>query len=168
MSKNNKTKVYEKMLSSYLHRKVVYCNEVALHKYNNFYNNRYVDFLAYDRDKNFICYEIKVSKKDFKSEHGKNFFGNYNYYVMPRELYEIVKNEIPHNVGCYVEHRVCHGKATLYKVKKASYQELEEYDEASLHVCLMGALYREATRNKKSKLLNAIYDYKYKELFIDE
>ena len=87
---------------------------------------------------------------------------------MPRELYEIVKNEIPHNVGCYVEHRVCHGKATLYKVKKASYQELEEYDEASLHVCLMGALYREATRNKKSKLLNAIYDYKYKELFIDE
>ena len=65
MSKNKKTKVYEMMLCSYLHRKVIYCNEVALHKHNNFYNNKYVDFLAYDREKNFICYEVKVSKKDF-------------------------------------------------------------------------------------------------------
>ena len=168
MSKNKKTKVYEMMLCSYLHRKVIYCNEVALHKHNNFYNNKYVDFLAYDREKNFICYEVKVSKKDFKSQHGKNFVGNYNYYVMPRELYEVVKNEIPHNVGCYVEHKTNCGKISLYKVKKACYQELKEYDDTSLQVCLMGALYREATRNKKSKLLNALYDYKHRGLFRNE
>lgn len=165
MSKNLKTKNYEKLLSNYLYKNVIYCNEVALHKHNNFYDNKYVDFLALDRDDNYICYELKVSKQDFHSKHGKNFVGNYNYYVMPRELYNQVKDEIPDYVGCYVENMSKNGKATLSKVKKSVWKDLEKYDKRSLNICLMGALYREATRNIKSKLANVIYEYKYDELF---
>lgn len=40
------------------------------------------------------CYEIKVSKQDLlRSYHGHNFIGNYNYYVMPKELYDSLTEE---------------------------------------------------------------------------
>lgn len=33
---------------------------------------------------------------------GHNFLGDYNYYVMPKEVYEQIKKEIPYQVGVYV------------------------------------------------------------------
>lgn len=39
------------------------------------------------------CYEIKISKSDFKSKHGHNFIGNFNYYVVPKELYDKLNDE---------------------------------------------------------------------------
>lgn len=48
------------------------------------------------------CYEIKSSIEDFKSGHGLNFIGDYNYLVMPGKLYEVVSLEIPYHVGVYV------------------------------------------------------------------
>jgi hypothetical protein len=30
------------------------------------------------------CFEIKITKSDFKSKNGHNFVGNLNYYVIPR------------------------------------------------------------------------------------
>lgn len=50
----------------------------------------------------FYCYEVKSSIEDFYSKNGHNFIGDYNYYVMPEEVYESVKNEIPYNVGVFV------------------------------------------------------------------
>lgn len=50
----------------------------------------------------FYCYEIKSSVEDFKSKNGHNFIGDYNYYVMPKEVYEEVSKNIPWNVGVYV------------------------------------------------------------------
>lgn len=47
----------------------------------------------------FYCYEIKSSVEDFHSPNGHNFIGDYNYYVMPEEVFEKVKDEIPSNVG---------------------------------------------------------------------
>lgn len=38
----------------------------------------------------------------FHSKNGHNFLGDYNYYVMPEEVYEQVKKEIPYQVGVYV------------------------------------------------------------------
>lgn len=49
----------------------------------------------------FYCYEIKSSLDDFNSEHGHNFFGDFNYYVMPLSLYEKVSNLIPWRIGVY-------------------------------------------------------------------
>lgn len=49
----------------------------------------------------FYCYEIKSSVEDFRSENGHNFIGDYNYYVMPVVVFEIVKSEIPWGVGVF-------------------------------------------------------------------
>lgn len=45
------------------------------------------------------CFEIKVSKSDFKSTNGHNFVGNLNYYVMPNELASKVASLVPAGVG---------------------------------------------------------------------
>lgn len=50
----------------------------------------------------FYCYEVKSSVEDFRSKNGHNFIGDYNYYIMPEEVYEKIKNEIPFRVGVYV------------------------------------------------------------------
>ncbi len=50
----------------------------------------------------FCCYEIKSSVEDFHSKNGHNMIGDYNYYVMPAEVYEAVKDEIPWSVGVLI------------------------------------------------------------------
>lgn len=50
----------------------------------------------------FYCYEIKSSVEDFQSKNGHNFLGDYNYYIMPLDVYEKVKDEIPYQVGVLV------------------------------------------------------------------
>ncbi len=58
--------------------------------------------MTYDTKGIWRCYEIKVSKSDFRSKAAKTFIGHYNYYVMPQELFEEVKDEIPGHIGVYV------------------------------------------------------------------
>ena len=50
----------------------------------------------------FYCYEVKSSPKDFYSGHGLNFIGDFNYLVMTRDTFEIVKKDIPWDIGVYV------------------------------------------------------------------
>lgn len=50
----------------------------------------------------FYCYEIKSSVEDFQSKNGHNFIGDFNYYVMPRVVYEAVKDRLPYGIGVYV------------------------------------------------------------------
>lgn len=50
----------------------------------------------------FYCYEIKSSVEDFHSKNGHNFIGDYNYYVMPEDVYERIKAEIPWGIGVMV------------------------------------------------------------------
>lgn len=50
----------------------------------------------------FYCYEVKSSIEDFRSKNGHNFIGDYNYYVMPEEVYREVESLIPYNVGVFV------------------------------------------------------------------
>ena len=50
----------------------------------------------------FYCYEIKSSVEDFKSKNGHNFLGDYNYYVMPEDVFEAVKGLIPYSIGVLV------------------------------------------------------------------
>lgn len=44
---------------------------------------------------------VYVGIEDFRSKHGHNFIGDYNYYVMPHEVYLAVMKEIPYYVGVY-------------------------------------------------------------------
>lgn len=47
-------------------------------------------------------FELKLTKSDFHSDAKITFYGHYNYYVMSKELYEQVADEIPDWVGVYV------------------------------------------------------------------
>lgn len=69
----------------------------------------------------FYCYEVKSSVDDFHSKNGHNFIGDFNYYVMPEEVYEKVKSEIPYKVGVYVPvSNTCLGEwSGLASVKKS-------------------------------------------------
>lgn len=64
-----------------------------------------VDFMSYNIRKNiFRCYEIKISMQDFCSKAAKSWYGNYNYLVISRELYQQQsldwwKEQIPKHVG---------------------------------------------------------------------
>ena len=62
----------------------------------------------------FYCYEIKSSVEDFRSKNGHNFISDYNYYVMPSEVYQKVCTEIPFGVGVY-----CPEGNSLVSVKPA-------------------------------------------------
>lgn len=68
----------------------------------------------------FYCYEIKSSVEDFHSKNGHNFIGDFNYYVMPMEVYEVVKQEIPYKVGVY-----CPNGTELRSIKKAKRKDRE-------------------------------------------
>ena len=63
----------------------------------------------------FYCYEIKSCVTDFNSKNGHNFIGDFNYYVMLKDLYEQVKQRIPYNVGVLIPSKC----GTLESIKKA-------------------------------------------------
>ncbi|MCQ4832805.1 MULTISPECIES: hypothetical protein [Hungatella] len=73
----------------------------------------------------FYCYEVKSSVEDFRSKNGHNFLGDFNYYVMPQEVYEKVRNEIPYRVGVYIPEKKNHRGEwyDLKSVKKAVRQD---------------------------------------------
>lgn len=73
----------------------------------------------------FYCYEVKSSVEDFHSKNGHNFIGDYNYYVMPEEVFEKVKKEIPYGVGVFVPDGMHYGGGwyNLRSVKKARRQD---------------------------------------------
>ena len=110
-----------------------------------------VDYLTYDTNGMWRCYEVKVSKSDFHSNAHNTFIGHYNYYVMPDELYQEVKNEIPNHVGV-----IANGSTSVKKAKK---QELK-VDEQVLKDSMMRSLSREVQNNFDSNDEHLILRYK--------
>lgn len=74
--------------------------------------NERCDFITYDTKGIWRCYEIKVSKSDFYSKAKKTFVGHFNYFVMPKELYEEVKDDIDNHIGVHI------GSYVIKKPKK--------------------------------------------------
>ena len=87
----------------------------------------------------FYCYEVKSSVADFNSKNGHNFIGDFNYYVMPVEVFERVQNDIPYKVGVFVP-----GKYGLISAKKAKRQDR---DKPMSEMLLM--MYRSSRRDTK-------------------
>lgn len=102
--------------------------------------------MTYDTKGVWRCYEIKVSLSDFRSKAHNTFCGNFNYYVMPNELYKKVKDEIPGHIGVYIGGN---------NVKRAKKQDLGE-DEQILKNSMIRSLYREAEKLMKSENPNFI------------
>lgn len=90
MAKTVLTKLCERALWKENSRQGTFgCFEVTI----GWYGTEVVDFLTYKTTGDFRCYEIKVSKKDFNSPAKLSFVGDYNYYVMPEELYVQLKRD---------------------------------------------------------------------------
>lgn len=97
--KTQKTKMLEKLLYHHFNdRKDFFVFECTI----GWYGKEIVDCIMYNCDREIICYEIKQSKQDFYSKNKLTFIGNKNYFVMPYELYQQVKSDIPPEIGCYV------------------------------------------------------------------
>jgi len=70
------------------------------------------------------CFEIKITKSDFKSKNGHNFAGNFNYYVIPKELYEEIKELVPENIGVILYY----GHNFLKIKKESKFKEIQMED----------------------------------------
>ena len=84
--------------------------------------------------------EIKVTKDDFHSKHGHNFVGNANYYVMPKELYNEVKSEIPEDIGVII-HEVTDKRNILRRVRECKVKQLSDSERCGWYYrCLRNSL----------------------------
>jgi len=116
------------------------CLEVTI----GWFGKERVDYLTYNTKGDFRCYEIKISKSDFHSNNANTFVGNLNYYVMPFELYKVVKDEIPKEIGVFTSdgyHTSCR--------KKAKRQHLL-VDKQVLTDSLIRSLFRDVDKIRKS------------------
>ena len=66
------------------------------------------------------CFEIKITVSDFKSKNGHNFHGNYNYYVVPKEIYTDISPLVKDNIGV-----ITYSEKGLRRAKKPIFQEID-------------------------------------------
>jgi len=111
--KSEVTLALEREIWDFTHKQSTFgCFEVTI----GWFGNQRVDFMTYNTNNEFRCYEIKTSKSDFFSKSKTTFVGHYNYFVLTAELFNEVKGEIKKGVGIYVGGRGL--------IKKARRQEL--------------------------------------------
>lgn len=91
----------------------------------------------------FYCYEVKSSVADFHSKNGHNFIGDFNYYVMPPKVFELVKDEIPYDVGVYCPD-------TLWK-ELISVKQARRKNRARPMAEILLMMYRSAARDLRKK-----------------
>lgn len=96
----------------------------------------------------FYCYEVKSSIEDFHSKNGHNFLGDFNYYVMPEEVYEKVKDEIPYKVGVLVPDGM-HYKGECYNLKSVKNAKRKDRSKSVSEMLLM--MFRSAARERERK-----------------
>ncbi|KRK64930.1 hypothetical protein FC72_GL001780 [Companilactobacillus tucceti DSM 20183] len=143
-----------------------------------------VDTLSYRQLPNgeieWRCFELKITKNDFHSKAKLSFIGNYNYFVLTKELFEEVKEEVkeevPDNIGVLI-YRAFDQKSVelspqtqrapgfLTIAKKAKYQDLQ-VDEKYLTSHFIASLFREVDKAKRIEKGLQLYsdDKLFKEL----
>lgn len=118
------SKRIEKYINPYNDTRIYWSREVTF-DYGTSHQVR-VDYMKFKPKNNtvsgiekgdFYCYEIKSCVADFNSKNGHNFIGDFNYYVMPKELYEQVNQRIPYNVGVLIPSK-CGALESIKKAKR--------------------------------------------------
>lgn len=100
----------------------------------------------------FYCYEVKSSVEDFHSKNGHNFLGDFNYYVMPEELFAAAEQQLPYFVGVYVLGS-CVGLKCVRKAKRKD----REKPVSQMLLMMWRSSRREvvkARRNKKEEAMD--------------
>lgn len=93
----------------------------------------------------FYCYEVKSSVEDFHSKNGHNFLGDFNYYIMPEEVYKKIKDEIPYYVGVFVPDGMNY-KGDWYNLKSVKKAKRKDRTRPVSEMLLM--MFRSAKRDK--------------------
>lgn len=87
------------------------------------------------------CFEIKVTKADFKSTHGHNFVGNMNYYAIPEEIYKDVEPLIPPDIGVLVYyHNDYYGLRTR---RRPTFRDMTDEDQKWMILSVLKRIRRE-------------------------
>lgn len=94
----------------------------------------------------FYCYEVKSSIEDFHSKNGHNFLGDYNYYVMPEEVFEKVRSEIPYGVGVFVPDGINY-RGEWYDLKSVKKAKRRDRKRPVSEMLLM--MFRSCARERK-------------------
>lgn len=94
----------------------------------------------------FYCYEVKSSVEDFHSKNGHNFIGDFNYYVMPEDVYEKVKDEIPYKVGVLVPEKKNY-RGEWYDLKSVKKSARKDRERPVSEMLLM--MFRSAARDRR-------------------
>ena len=118
-------------------------------------NAKRVDFMKFKPVNNtisgiekgdFYCYEVKSSVDDFHSKNGHNFIGDWNYYVMPKEVYDEVSKEIPYGVGVLVPSSKSRS-GNWYSLKSVKKAKRRDRTKSISEMLLM--MFRSAARDRK-------------------
>ena len=162
-----KTKELEHIAYASLKKQGTYlCYEVMIPRTSGtgYGNNERVDLLTYETTGIWRFYELKVSKSDFNSKCKLSWYGNFNYYILPYELYLQVIDKIPNEIGVYAASENCD---KLWCVKKPKKQSLK-IDHNLLMFSFMQSLSREYAKYRSS-LLTIINDNKpEKQIILNE
>lgn len=116
--------------------------------YDPHYHRERVDFVTYETTGIFRFYEIKITKSDFHSSAALTWLGQYNYYILPLDLYNQVKDEIPKEIGVWAVYELGNGRTYMDCVKKPKKQELKVNKEDMLFA-IFQALSREYKKYRK-------------------
>lgn len=142
----------EKYINPYKDTRIYWAREVTFDYYTD--HAVRVDYMKFKPVNNtvsgiekgdFFCYEVKSSVEDFHSKNGHNFIGDYNYYVMPEDVFEKVKSEIPYFVGVLVPDKK-HYQAEWYDLKSAKKARRKDRGRPVSEILLM--MFRSAARDR--------------------
>ncbi|HCE11862.1 MAG TPA: hypothetical protein DEQ24_03715 [Enterococcus sp.] len=116
-----------------------------------------VDTLSYrlsaENEFEWRLYELKVSLADFRSKAKLSFIGHYNYFVLPKALYEKVKDQILPAIGVLVYHSFIDkesGRKGYFSVEKKPQRQLLQVPEKALLFRLISAQAREVGKAKQT------------------
>lgn len=82
-----------------------------------------IDFLTMDEQKQFRCYKIINSLQNFNERISGDFLGDFNYYIMPKSVYEQIKGKTEYGIGVYITE-----KNTIKNVEPARRKTVYEHE----------------------------------------
>ena len=157
MAKTTLTKSIEHALWVKTNGLMYGCREVKIGLGSNRHllTNReeYVDYMTITASGEITCYEIKVSKSDFKSNAALSFEGHRNYMVLPNTLYDEIKDtdyfkkKLPYHAGVITFNAANPvSQYSLTTVKNCKKRDLSIGTQTLLMESLMRSLSREANK----------------------
>ena len=103
----------------------------------------------------FICYEVKSCKAEFKSKHGHNLIGDKNYYVMTEQLLDELKAEDPHLKQLCLRHGYG-ARAGVYVPRGGYAVGDEDFKETCEEAFPQLALYNPLTKTRETGELSCV------------